>query len=370
MPHWLPRWFGLSLAAAIVSPALPSATSPLVSVVLPAWNAAHTLGAALQSLLDQRPTAHAPVPDFEVVVVDDGSSDDTPALLEHWRSAPLLGNRLKPLYLPHGGIVAALNAGLAVARGTLVARMDADDTAHPHRLASQAAHLCNNAALDLSATCVAFGGDPQMAHGFAHFVDWQNGLLSHEQISRARFRDTPVCHPSVMFRRQCVDKWGAYRHGDFAEDWEIWLRWLHQGAVMDKLPQQMLVWNDAPTRATRADRRYTREACDRLRAVWLARWLERNNPFHPHVWVVGGGRVARQRLAPLWRLGPIPAAYVDIDPRKIGNRIQGVAVVGRPALPPPGQCCILNALTAHGAAEEASQWLTETGHQPSQFLIV
>lgn len=66
---------------------------------------------------------------------------------------------------------------------------------------------------------------------------------------------------------------------------------------MEKLKQQMLVWNDAPTRATRADRRYARAACDRLRAVWLARWLEQNNPFHPHVWVVGGGRVARQRLA-------------------------------------------------------------------------
>ena len=266
--------------------------------------------------------------------------------------------------------MAALNAGLVAARGPLVARMDADDTAHPHRLASQTAHLYGNEHIDLSATCVAFGGDRELAHGFAHFVDWQNSLLSHEQISRARFRDTPVCHPSVMFRRQCVEKWGAYCDGDFAEDWEIWLRWLHQGAVMEKLPEQMLVWNDAPTRATRADRRYARAACDRLRAVWLARWLEQNNPFHPHVWVVGGGRVARQRLAPLWGHGPIPAAYIDIDPHKIGNRIRGVAVMGRSALPPAGQCCILNALTAHGAAEEASQWLTEAGHQPGQFLIV
>ena len=343
---------------------------PLVSVVLPAWNAAHTLGAALQSLLVQRPALHAPVPDFEVVVVDDGSTDGTRSLLEHWASGQLLGDRLRPIYAPHGGIVAALNAGLAAARGKYIARMDADDTAHPERLACQAAHLFDNEHIDLSATCVAFGGDRELAHGFAHFVDWQNNLLSHDQISRARFRDTPVCHPSVMLRRECVDKWGAYRDGDFAEDWEIWLRWLHHGAVMDKLPQQMLVWNDAPARATRADRRYAREACDRLRAQWLALWLEQNNPFHPHVWVVGGGRVARQRLAPLWHQGPIPAAYIDIDPHKIGNCVRGVPILGRSALPPPGQCCILNALTAHGAAEEACQWLTETGHQPGQFLIV
>ena len=353
-----------------MNPAQPSPVAPLVSVVLPAWNAAHTLGDTLQSLLDQTPAPGAPLPDFEVVVVDDGSTDSSHTLLEHWRSGHLLGNRLRSLYLPHGGIVSALNAGLSAARGTFVARMDADDTAHPQRLSRQAAHLFNNPQTDLSATCVTFGGDRQMAHGFAHFVDWQNSLISHEQISRARFRDTPVCHPSVMFRRQCVDKWGAYRDGDFAEDWEIWLRWLHHGAAMDKLPQQMLVWNDAPSRATRADRRYAREACDRLRAIWLTSWLKENNPFHPYVWVVGGGRVARQRLAPLWQQGVVPAAYVDIDPHKIGNRVHGIAVVGRAALPPPGHCCILNALTAHGAAEEASQWLTETGHRPGQFLIV
>lgn len=122
--------------------------------------------------------------------------------------------------------------------------MDADDTAHPQRLSRQAAHLFNNPQTDAPATCVTFGGDRQMAHGCPLWTG-QNSLISHEQISRARFRDTPVCHPSVMFRRQCVDKWGAYRD-DFAEDWEIWLRWLHHGAAMDKLPQQMLVWNDAP----------------------------------------------------------------------------------------------------------------------------
>ena len=344
--------------------------APLVSVVLPAWNAARTLGATLQSLLDQGPAHHAPLPEYEIIVADDGSTDHTRAVLEHWASPNRFGHRLHCLHLPHGGIAAALNAGLAAARGAFVARMDADDTAHPQRLALQAAHLCDNPHLNVSATCVSFGGDRTTAHGFAHFVDWQNTLLSPEQISHARFRDTPVCHPSVMFRREAVDRWGAYKDGDFPEDWEIWLRWLHHGASIEKLPQQLLVWNDAPTRATRADRRYARAACDRLRAIWLARWLEQHNPFHPHVWVVGGGRVARQRLAPLWQHGPRPAAYIDIDPKKIGNKINGVAVLGRNALPAPGPCCILNALTAHGAAEEAGLWLLQCGHSQHDWLLV
>ncbi len=352
------------------APSAQPATAPLVSVIMPAWNAANTLGATLQSLLDQRPAPNTPLPEFEIIVADDGSTDDTHTLLKYWASPNRCGHRLRCLHLPHGGIAAALNAGLAAARGAFVARMDADDTAHPQRLALQAEHLFNNQSLSVSATCVAFGGNRDTAHGFAHFVDWQNTLLTSDQISHARFRDTPICHPSVMFRREAVDKWGMYRDGNFPEDWEIWLRWLHHGATMEKLPQQMLVWNDAPTRATRADSRYARTTCDRLRALWLARWLEQHNPFHPYVWVVGGGRVARQRLAPLWELGPLPAAYIDIDPKKIGNRLSGVPVLGRDALPPPGHCCILNALTAHGAAEEAAQWLSQAGHDQRNWLLV
>ena len=344
--------------------------SPLVSVLLPAYNAAHTLEAALRSLFAQQSAPDAPLPSFEILVVNDGSTDDTAALLKALSRANAAQGRLCALHLPHRGIVAALNAGLAAARGTFIARMDADDTAHPHRLALQAAHLWNKPELTLSASLVAFGGDRNSAYGFAHFVDWQNSCRSPEEISRSRFRDTPICHPSAMFRRDAVDRWGAYADGDFAEDWELWLRWLHNGALMEKLPQTLLTWNDAPNRATRADARYADVACNKLRALWLARHLERHNPFHPQVWVMGGGRVARKRLAPLWNFGVRPVAYIDIDAKKIGNVVGGIPVFGRSALPEPGHCRILNALTAHGAAEEASDWLESQGYGQEDWMIV
>ena len=104
--------------------------------------------------------------------------------------------------------------------------------------------------------------------------------------------------------------------------------------------------------------------------MWLARHLERHNPFHPQVWVIGGGRMARRRLAPLWELGVRPAAYVDIDARKIGNVVGGVPVLGRESLPGPGRCRILNALTAHGAAEEAANWLEQRGYGPTDWILV
>ncbi|MGE9984233.1 glycosyltransferase [Desulfovibrio sp. SGI.169] len=345
---------------------MPGAPSPVISVIMPVYNAAPGLTAALDGLWAQRSAPDAPLPPFEVIVVDDGSTDAGPAMLE---AAAAREARLRVLHRPHQGIARALNAGLAVARGVYLARMDADDTLHPERLARQAAHLNSAPALHLSATRVRFGGDALKARGFAHFVNWQNGLCAPEAIARQRFRDTPVCHPSVMFRREAVERWGGYADGDFPEDWELWLRWLDAGARMEKLPLYLLSWNDSPARATRADARYRATACNELRALWLARALARANPFHPHVWVLGAGRMARRRLAPLWRRGIRPAAYIDIDPRKIGNRVNNAPVLPRAALPKPGRCRILNALTAHGAAEEAARWLQSAGYGPDDWLL-
>ena len=351
-------------------------TVPQVTVLLPVWNGASLpltprgeapLRVAVRSLARQEAAAGAPLPSFEVLAVDDGSTDDTAALLE-----ALAGEYpcLRVLHRPHEGLPGALNAGLEAARGGLIARMDADDVCHPQRLALQAAWLAAHPGTGLLATRVRFGGDRETARDFAHFVDWQNGLLDHEDISRNRFRDTPVSHPSVMFRRGLPRLHGGYADGFFAEDWELWLRWLHAGVRMAKLPQELLVWNDTPRRATRSDSRYCEAANNRLRALWLARWLERHNPWHPRVHVLGAGRVARRRLEPLWRQGVQVAAFVDIDPKKIGQRIRGVPVIGRAQLPPPGHCFLLNALTAHGADEDAARWLAGAGYGREHWLLV
>ena len=350
--------------------------APAISVLVPVWNGVADGGGRLReafgSLFAQCGTPQAPLPPLEILAVDDGSDDGTPAVLDELARAD---DRLRIIRVPHGGIARALNAGLDAARGEFIARMDADDVAHPQRLARQAAHLLRRPELDVSASRVRFGVDARTAYGFAHYVDWQNSLCSHEEMARNRFRDTPVCHPSAMFRRSAVERFGGYADGDFAEDWELWLRWFHAGARMEKLPEELLVWNDPPGRLTRTDARYADAANDALRARWLARHLRRHG--QGRVWVLGAGRVARRRLAPLWAEGIEPVAFIDIDPRKIGQRVplraddaRRVPVLSRQALPPPGTGLLLNALTAHGAAEEAADWLEGAGYAPGDWLLV
>jgi glycosyltransferase involved in cell wall biosynthesis len=113
-------------------------TAPLVSVVLPTYQRSHTVLASVESLLAQRG------PEFEVVVVDDGSTDDTPAVLRALRDP-----RLRVLRIPHSGVAAARNAGIAASAAPLVAFHDSDDFALPGRLAVPAEFLESHPDIDL-----------------------------------------------------------------------------------------------------------------------------------------------------------------------------------------------------------------------------
>ena len=117
-------------------------TSPRVSILLSVRNEAQFLPVALASLFRQTMTS------WELVAVDDGSSDATPAILA---DAVRRDPRVRVVSSPGRGLVAALNAGLAACRAPLVARMDGDDVSHPRRLELQAAAFVADPALGLVA---------------------------------------------------------------------------------------------------------------------------------------------------------------------------------------------------------------------------
>ena len=109
---------------------------PLISILMPLYNAAATCDDALRALAAQS------LRDFEVVAVDDGSTDATRAILAAWAQTD---PRVRPVPMPHRGLIAALNHGLQRCSGEYIARMDADDRCHPERLQRQAALLASEA---------------------------------------------------------------------------------------------------------------------------------------------------------------------------------------------------------------------------------
>ena len=321
---------------------------------MPVHNAAPTLAAAVDSLLGQTEPA------WELVAIDDGSTDASRAILEAYARRD---RRIRVIRAERRGLVSALNAGLSATAGPLVARVDADDVCLPERLARQRRHLESRPALGLVASRVRFGGDPERAAGYARYVDWTNRLLTHEEISLARFVESPLAHPSVMFRRTLVERWGGYADGDFPEDYELWLRWLEAGVRIEKLAEPLLVWNDSPTRLSRCDRRYAKEAFYRIKARYLARWLAVHNPHHPAVILWGAGRITRKRVQPLVDQGIAVEAFIDIDPRKVGRRIGGRPVLSPDELPPAGTSFVVPYVGSSDAREQIEARLQAAGYR-------
>jgi len=233
--------------------------------------------------------------------------------------------------------------------------MDADDASHPERLAVQAEFLSRRPEIGVVGALVEFGGDRASAGGFALHVDWLNQLVSPESISLQRFVESPFAHPSVMFRRELLDRHGGYRDGDFPEDYELWLRWLDAGVQMAKAPRILLSWQDSANRLSRQDPRYRPDAFYRCKAVYLARWLRRHvSPGRP-LFVWGAGRPTRKRADCLIPHGVRLRGYIDIDPRKIVRTISGLPVLAPSAIPPSPNTASFWAMwptTAHATSPE------------------
>lgn len=332
-----------------------------VSVVMPVFNGQAHLETALDSILAQA------APSFELIAVDDGSTDQTASILDR-RSRR--DSRLRVIRQPHSGIVAALNRGVAAARGRYIARMDADDVSLPGRLGLQAGYLDSHPAIGLVASRVAYLGDSERNRGLSVFVDWTNALTTPDDIALSRFIESPFVHPSVMFRRELTARFGAYRDGDFPEDYELWLRWLERGVRMAKLDQTLLEWRESLGRLTRSDPRYSVEAFYRTKTPYLCRWLERHNPHHPEVIVWGSGRTSRQRQRFLITLGVRVRAYVDIDPRKIGYTIGDAKVIAPKRLPPPESCFVLGWVGSRGARDDIARELEQRRYVRGRHYIL
>jgi len=285
-------------------------------VLLPVRNAEATLGACLDSLLGQT------LGEIEVLAVDDGSADGSG---EQLTAVAGRDPRLRPVEARRPGLVPALNLGLASARAALVARMDADDVAAPGRLLAQAERLGSDPGVDVLGCAVELVEDQAMpAPGMRAYVAWQNSLLDHESIVREIFVESPLVHPSVMMRTETLRSLGGYREFPGPEDYELWLRAHRRGLRFAKLGDVLLSWRDSPARLTRKDPRY---APDRFREVKIAALEEGLLHGGRDVVVWGAGPIGKAWARDLARIGHHIAAFVEVDARKIGARIQGAPVL-------------------------------------------
>ena len=283
---------------------------------MPCYNVAATLDETIRSLLEQTYTR------FEIIAVDDGSEDSTLNQLQTWAGRDA---RVRVLAREHEGIIPALNAGLAECRSTLVARMDADDRAHPERLERQVEMLEADPGLAVCASLVEGFPLDEVREGFQIYIEWLNHLVSHEAITREIFIESPLAHPSVAFRKRWVEDVGGYQEYGWPEDYDLWLRLYLAGARFAKVPEILVYWREHEQRLTRTDSRYSVENFIRAKAHYLCKGplADRDG-----VMVWGAGQMGRRLSKHLEREGAPLVAFIDIDPGKIGRERRGCPIVG------------------------------------------
>ncbi|MBW3622113.1 MAG: glycosyltransferase [Armatimonadetes bacterium] len=333
--------------------------TPEISILLPIYNAADTLDECLDSIAGQT------LDSYEVLAVDDGSQD---ASAEIVRRRAVDDPRIRLLEPGRVGLVRALNLGIEAARAPLLARMDADDLMLPERLRLQRDYLHQHPDVALVGCRVELFPPELVKEGYREYVRWQNACVTPEEIAANIYVESPLAHPSVMMRRSVVERLGGYADGPFPEDYELWLRMHHAGCRMAKVPEALLRWRERGDRTSRVDPRYAREAFDRLRAAYLAKDDRLRAARGFVVW--GAGRKTRQRVRPLFEQGLTPAAWIDIDPKKIGNTVWGRPV--RPAewlINADPRPFVLIYVARHGAREEVVECLEGWGYRLSEDYL-
>jgi len=210
------------------------ASSPAISVYMPAFNVARFIRSSVQSILDQTFT------DFEFIIIDDGSTDETPSILREFASRD---RRIRLLQCPHQSVAAAANEAIRHCRAPLVARTDGDDIALPQRLEKQHRFMQEHP------ECVALGSlvlliDEQDVPLFT-MPDTQ---LGHDAIDAGLLQGGwPISQTACMYRRNALEATGGYNAKlNMHEDHELFLRLAELGRL-ENLPEVLQHYRQHPS---------------------------------------------------------------------------------------------------------------------------
>jgi hypothetical protein len=225
---------------------------PLVSVLLPVYNAAPYLAESVQSILDQT------FDDFELIAVDDGSVDGSGEILERLARAD---GRLRVFLLPHRGQSSTRNFTICQARGEFLAEQDSDDLSLPRRLELQVGYLRDHP------DCVVVGGRGEQMDPDGDRIGEIPVRRVHDEIEEEllRGRGSAIIHSAAAYRRDAVLAVGGYHEGlELSEDLDLFLKLAERGRLAN-LPDLVVRQRRHPRSVSATSREeYARSAVNRV----------------------------------------------------------------------------------------------------------
>ena len=261
---------------------------------------------------------------IELIVVDDGSTDETVAVVRK-----ISDPRLKLIQCDHLGVATATNTATELAVAPFIARMDADDFAYPLRLETQL-QLLHEQDLDVVGCQVRILNEScQVARSMHRYERWINEETTDaQQILALRFVEFPLVNPTILARRSYFEM--GFRDNDLPEDYDLMLRATAQGMRFGKVEEVLFDWTDHPDRLTRTDSRYSFEAFTRCRQLHLLAGPLRD-VSRVDLW--GVGHTGKPWLRWLQARDISVRRGYDINKRRVNKIIHGVCIAHPSEIP-------------------------------------
>lgn len=336
-----------------------------ISILMPVRNAGQYLAPAVDSILKQTHTQ------FELILVDDHSNDGAIAQLK----SSISDCRLRFLQADQAGIIAALNQALTASTMPYIARMDADDIAHPARFETQLTYLAQHPDIDIVGSRVEiFRDNGELAQGYQLYETWINALTHHDDIERAFFIESPLPHPTVLMPRDVILQLEGYQDRGWPEDYDLWCRALLAGYRFGKPDHTALLrWRDHAPRASRTQTRYDQRKFIHCKAHYLRQYLKVKGINECVIWGTGPTGLALHDT--LVNDEFHVREFLDIHPKfhdrtKRQKRIQVIDTESTSdklnSLELP--FCVV-AVGARGARQQLRTWFNEAGWQEGQHYL-
>lgn len=322
---------------------------------MPVKNAAEFLDECFQSIINQT------YPDWELIAVDDHSTDDTNKILTSYSSQY---TKIKPVINQGHGIIHALRTAYSLSSGDTITRMDADDIMPINKLEKLFDKLVSVGPGHLVVGLVRYFPEDVINEGYRKYEAWLNELTLKEINFVEIYKECSIPSPNWLVHREDLDKCGAFNSEIYPEDYDLAFRFKAAGLQLKGVNEVTHLWRDHPARSSRNDPNYSDNRFTHLKVKYFSS-LDYEPTNKLFLWGAGNkGKAIAKELIDL----RLDFEWVCNNPKKIGHDIYGKKISGTESLSNGDISQVIIAVSTKNETVGISQYLSDNAQLKPFFF--
>lgn len=283
---------------------------PIISIIMPVFNAALYLEECLDSILSQTEQ------DWELIAIDDHSTDHSLQILLNYQEKD---HRIHILKNSNKGIIPALRLAFSQSRGAWITRMDADDKMTADRLSRMKQQLLTHGMGHLAIGGVKYFSAGRLGNGYQRYEVWLNGLTRSGNNFKEIYKECVIPSPCWMVYKEDLEVVGAFEPDTYPEDYDLCFRFYQKGLKV--IPEEKILhyWRDYAVRSSRTDPHYADQAFIHIKVDYFLA-LDWNETKNLVLW--GAGKKGKRIAEKLHKKG-IPYRWICNQASKWGHQLHG-----------------------------------------------